>query len=116
MPIIRVSCLPGNHTELYLRKLHKAIVAAVVSISELGLKGEEDMTTLLSPDMMQYGLGSDIIVEIFGLFEKPARTARVRNRLAEVVGKVLKDLYPKARVECFVSPFRINQGFWSSTQ
>ena len=115
MPVIKVWCLPADQTEDDLRLLHQNIVAGVVSVPELGLKDETEMTCLFPPDMMQYGLGSEVIVEVTGLFEKPERTPAVRNRLAESIGGRVKRLYPKAMVEVFVYPFNQNiSGFWKA--
>ncbi|MBP9771965.1 MAG: hypothetical protein KBD16_03535 [Candidatus Pacebacteria bacterium] len=114
MPVIELWCLPAGQSEDDLRKLHKAVVAAVVAVRELGLKSQSDMTVLFPPDMMQYGLGEEIIVKIWGLFEKPERTEEVRQRLAEGVGSAVHTLYPRAKVECFVTTFDPNQGFWAS--
>jgi len=105
MPVIKIWCLPPNQTENKLNKLHNAIVSAVTSIKELGLKDEKDMTNLFVPDLMQYGLGSEIIVEITGLFESPERTPEVLNGLAGAVGRTVKLFYPEAKVECFVYSF-----------
>lgn len=114
MPIIKVWCLPAGQTEENLNRLHKAIVKAVVSVTELGLKNENEMTCLFVPDLMSYGLGDEVIVEIGSLYDKPERTEDVRNNLAKNVGRSVKNLYPKARVECFISTFNPKQGFWTS--
>ena len=114
MPVIKVWCLPSM-TEKQLQKLHKDIVGAVVSVEELGLKGEDDMTCLFPSDMMSYGLGSEIIIEVTGLFEKPERTYEVRNLLALFLGGAIAKRFPRARIECFIYPFNPKQGFWSSS-
>jgi phenylpyruvate tautomerase PptA (4-oxalocrotonate tautomerase family) len=111
MPVIKVWCLPPQ-TEAELNELHRHIVAAVVSVEELGLKDQNDMTCLFQPDMMHYGLGEEIIVEITGLFEKPERTEEVQRKLATRVGRVIDALFPKTLVECFVYSFAPSQGFW----
>ena len=114
MPIIKVWCLPNQSEEL-LRQLHQAIVAAAVSIPELKLKSEQDMTCLFPPDQMQYGLGSEIVIEVTGLFARRNRTPQIKKRLARKLGEVVKILYPDSKVECFVSTFNPRQdGFWSS--
>ncbi|MBU4216458.1 hypothetical protein L6270_01100 [Candidatus Parcubacteria bacterium] len=114
MPVIRVWCLPPSQSEKALNRLHRAIVKAVVSISELGLKDENDMTCLFVPDLMAYGLGEEIIVEIVGLLEKPGRNEMVRQRLARRVGKCIKKLYPGANVASSISTIGPNQGYWES--
>lgn len=105
MPVIKVWCLPPGQTERDFKELHQAIVAAVVSVEKLGLKDENDMTCLFPPDQMQYGLGSEIIVEVTGLLVKKERTASVKQTLAWKLGEAVHDLYPKAKVECFVTSF-----------
>lgn len=115
MPIIKIWCLPPQQTEQDLNRLHQAIVTAVVGVTELGLKDETEMTCLFVPDLMAYGLGDEIIVEITGLFEKPERTKEVLQRLAENVGKAVQKLYPETnKVECLVYSFNPKQGFWTS--
>ncbi len=114
MPVIKIWCLPANQTEKKLNKVHQSIVSAVVGIPELGLKDQNDMTCLFVPDLMSYGLGEEIIVEIGGLFEKPERTKEIRQQLAKNVGLGIKKLYPKAKIECFVSSFNPENGFWTS--
>ena len=75
------------------------------------------MTCLFPPDLMHYGLGSEIIVEVSGLFAKPERTVAVKQRLARSLGEAVKNLYPNAKVECFVSTFNQHKdGLWSSDQ
>lgn len=117
MPIIKVWCLPADQAEEDLNRLHKAIVAAVVSIRELGFTDESSMTVLFPPDLMSYGLGTEIIVEISGLFCKPERTQEVRNRLASSVGAAVYELYPDTnKVECLVSSHNPFDGLWTSSQ
>ena len=113
MPVIKVWCLPKS-TERKLNQVFEGIVKAVEGVPELELKGKRSMTVLFPPDMMKFGLGTEIIIEVTGLFKKPERTAKVRRRLAERLGKTLKEHFPKAIVECFVYPFDRNQGFWTN--
>lgn len=113
MPVIKVWCLP-KMSEKQLNELHRNIVDAVISVEKLGLKDENDMTCLFPPDMMSYGLGEEIIVEVTGLFEKPERTEEVRQLLATRLGREVHAMFPRATVECFVYPFRPALGFWRS--
>lgn len=112
MPIIKVWCLPQLE-EVELNGLHKDIVGAVTSVHEFGFKDENDMTCLFPSDMMKYGLGSEIIVEISGLFEKPERTPRVIELLAFRVGLAVAQHFPKAKIECLVYSFNPDHRFWS---
>lgn len=114
MPVIKVWCLPKTE-EVELNLLHQSIVCAVINIEEIGVKDEKDITCLFPPDMMSYGLGSEIIVEVTGLNERPERTEIVRQRLAESIGQAVKNQFSETDlVECFIFPFNPFQGFWSS--
>jgi hypothetical protein len=115
MPVIKVWCLP-KLSERKLNEVFKGIVSAVESVTELGLKGERSMTVLFPIDAMKYGLGSEIIVEVTGLFVKPERTDGARHRLAQAIGIVIKGQFPEAMVECFVYPFDPAQGFWTNSR
>jgi len=113
MPVIKVWCLP-KMTAVELNKLHKNIVTAVVSVKELGLSGEDDMTCVFPPsDMMYEGLGDKIIIEVTGLFKKPERTPMVQQQLAKVLSMTVFMMFPRALVECFVYPFNPIQKFYS---
>jgi hypothetical protein len=115
MPVIKVWCLPADRTEDDLRRLHQGIVAAVLSVPEPGLRSEHEMVCLFPPDLMQYGLGEEIVVEVTGLFEKPECTLEVRNQLAQSIGERVETLYPEAMVEVFVYPFNQDvSGFWKA--
>ncbi|HVV15446.1 MAG TPA: hypothetical protein VHD55_03555 [Candidatus Paceibacterota bacterium] len=99
-----------------LRELHKSVVAAAVSIKELGLKDENDFLTVFPVDMMEYGLGTEIMVQVSELWDKPERTPEVRNRLAQALGKAVKELFPGALVAARIDPpFSPKEhGFWAS--
>lgn len=113
MPVIKVWCLPKSK-EKKLNKLHKAIVDSVLSCSELKLKDEKDMTVLFPTDMMKYGLGTVIIVEV-SLFKKQERTIIVIQKLAKALGESVYQLFPDAKVECSIeSTDPKKEGFWTS--
>lgn len=117
MPIIKIWCLPPNQSEEKLNALHNNIVKAVTGIKELELKSEKDLTNLFVPDLMQYGLGTEIVIEITGLFLKLERTCEVRNRLAKAVGEAVKSLYPDTeKIECLIYSFNPADGFWTSAE
>jgi len=115
MPHITVSCLP-NLSEKKIRALHNKIVAAVVSIEELGLRGEDDMLNTFPPDMMKYGLGKEIMVHVAELWDKPERTPEVRNRLAQALGETVEAMFPPPVVVAvrLDPPFDPKQGFWTN--
>jgi len=114
MPIIKLWCLP-QQTEDQLNLLHQAIVKEVCSIKELGFRDENDMVVLFPPDMMSYGLGSEVFVEISGIFNAPEVTPEPLNRLAKNIGQMVSSKFPEAKVECFVNQVKPSAGFWTST-
>lgn len=116
-PMIKVWCLPPGQTEGNLNRLHREIVAAVLTVQELGFEDENGMICLFPPDLMFYGLGSEISIEItrLSLLGKPGRMGEICQRLARIVGSKVKELYPDARVECSsLSLDFSHRGFWSS--
>lgn len=111
MPVIKIWCLP-EVGEPKLNRLHQALVQAVKNIPEIGVTDEKDMTCLFPSDMMKYSLGTEIIIEVTGLYERPERTIEVRNRLAEeLVGAVQGQFPDTDLIECFINPFNPEQGF-----
>ena len=110
MPVVRVSCLPAGQTQRDLKMLYVTLVSGLMSVKELDLK-ESAITCLFPSDLMTYGLGDEIIIEIFGLFIKEERTDEVRNVLASRVAELVKRRYPESKVECFIMPFDPKQGF-----
>ena len=113
MIVIKVWCLPSGQSENDLNHLHKAIVKAVVSVSELCLRDENDMMCLFPADLMKYGLGEEIIIEIDGLPDVPRRNLTVCEKLAKCVGESVSDIYPKAKIECSAKEFNPSNGRWS---
>lgn len=111
MCVIKVWCLPHDLPQERYRELHRAVVGAVVSVKELGLKDESDMVTLFPADLMIYGLGTEIVIEVTELWEKPERTEEVRKRLTEGLVLAVKALFPDAAVMSYVSSFDLRQGF-----
>ena len=116
MIVIKVWCLPSDQSEGDLNRLHQAIVKAAVSIPELRLGDENDMVCLFPTDLMKYGLGEEIIVDINGLPYIPRKNATVCEQLARCVGESVSVLYPKARIECVVIRFSSSQGVWTSAK
>lgn len=111
MPVIKVWCLP-NIGESRLSLLHQELVRAVKSVEEIGVRTEKEMTCLFPSDMMKYGLGTAIVIEVTGLYEKPERTEEVRQRLAQELVKAVRGQFSDTDlIECFINPFNPSQGF-----
>ncbi len=116
MIVIKVWCLPPNQDEDVLNLLHQAIVKTVVSVSELGVKDENDMVCLFPTDLMKYGLGQEIVIEIDGLPDMPRKNTSIPVQLAESVGKSVSVLYPEAKIKCSVEEFNPSKAVWISTK
>ncbi len=71
------------------------------------------MTILFPQDMMSYGIGTVIIIEVT-LPKNLWRTVKIRRHLAESVVTILKEYFPKAVVQCMIHQFDLKQGFWMS--
>jgi len=112
MPII--SIIGDNLINL---DCHDKIAQAVAVISELEIT-TQDVTVIGVPSNgadKHSAYGKIVIAKIEDLFEKQERNEAVRQRLAEAVGQVLKNKYPKAKIEVFITSFNPNQGFWMHT-
>jgi len=109
---VKVYCLPASLSEVRLREIHRGIVNAMIDTRELQVRGEEDFITLFIPDMMQYGLGSEILVEI-DLNNDPELDRKSRNVIAERIGYVMVDALGNVKIQCRVYTFKEENGFWS---
>jgi hypothetical protein len=98
MLVIKTWCLPAGQSEGGLRILHKTIVNVVVSVPELGLKDQNDMVCLFPSDLMKYGLGEEIVIEVTDISEKPKYTKKAFQELKENIREAVSGLYPNARV------------------
>lgn len=112
---IKTWCLP-KLPQKKLNLLHQRIVDAVVRIPELGVKDENDMLNLFPADLMNYGLGTEIAVEINGLPEKPEFSEDVCKNLTRGVGLVVKGMFPKANVESEICQAGYSPSRWSSKE
>lgn len=96
----------------HLTRIRSEIKKAVASIEALHLR-EEHVTCFFLPT---YGPPEkDVIIFVDGLFEKPERDEAVRNALATAIQKVIfgKIIRDNGKVEVFINPFRLENGFCS---
>ncbi|MDD5547899.1 MAG: hypothetical protein PHN74_03365 [Candidatus Pacebacteria bacterium] len=113
MPIVFVYGVPSNEEPRALKNLLGDIQETVAGVQELRLK-KEDVIVFFPKDLVEEGLGEEIIIFVKGLYEKPERTDGVLKNLAKVLGKKVKEFhYPNSLVEVLVesmNPFRV----WTS--
>ncbi len=121
MILIKFWCLPAEQSEKQLNQIHRAIVEVAVTFRSLGIKREKVVCLSLS-GLVSYNLDQKIIIEVSGLrdseasglYRKPEQIKDEKQRLAKSIGRFVKNLYPEARVECFISTLDPEQGFWIS--
>lgn len=114
MPILNVQGIPGTIMPTKLNDILKGLQSAVAGVEELGLINEQ-VTVFFPPDLLQDGLGEEIIIEIKGLFGKTEHTNEVRNKLCAKVGQVAKTFFPEAFVEVIIDvPYNAEWGYWKS--
>ena len=113
-PAIKVWCLPTLPEET-LNRLHEDIVAAAVSVKKLELKDEGDLFVLCPADMMQYGLGIEILIEYNDTVIGWRRNGDELDELAAKLGNAVKKHIPTAFIQCQVNR-GTGQHFWTSEQ
>lgn len=94
--MVKVWCLP-RQTEEQIRVLHQALVEAVVKL-DIGIKGEDDMIFLFPQDMMEYGLGSEIEVEVSHFSLRGAYELQKRA-LEATLKMILQQRFPSAHIQ-----------------
>jgi hypothetical protein len=111
MLTVKVYNLPQTRED-ELMELHKAIVDSVRSIPQLGIEDQGQMMTLFPKDMMYFGSGTTILVEITGL----NNVLFVYNdAIAKNVGEAISSQFITAQVVCSVSCFTYNEGgYWQN--
>jgi hypothetical protein len=89
------------------------IDTVVYSVAELKIE-TSDVSVFYPKDWMPKGLGEELIIFVDGLFDKPERTEKVRNRLADAITQTAHEFFPQTGlIECFIRPFNEKQGFCS---
>ena len=126
MPVIFVYGIPSSVTDpgnfvqrRSLMLLMDQIKREVSGTVEFNIS-YNDVTVFFPTDLVQEGLGEEVMVFVRGLFDKPQRTAHVRCRLAEAIvdcctGILAPVLMNLAKVECFIEPYNPMGGFASKT-
>jgi len=100
MLVIKTWCLPEMKEE-QLQKLFQTILANVMNIPQLRVESERDMLCLFPSDMMKYGLGQEILVEVTGF--PGSLELSWRTTLSSNLRGILHRFLPKARIILFVN-------------
>jgi hypothetical protein len=100
--IIKVWCLPKTE-EQALRELHKAIFDKAKLIDHFGIASEDDVVNLFPVDMMAYGLGSEIVVEIAEVPPTAPRFTTSHNSLVRNLAEVIQEKFPDANIHASIN-------------
>lgn len=100
MLAIKVFGLPRLQEPEY-KRLHTDLVAATMSIESFGVKDELDMMVWFPPDLMTYGLGYDLWVELTEA-GRP-QPAEIQHRLYVLMVEALRKAVPKVINIAFVA-------------
>jgi|AP95_1055475.scaffolds.fasta_scaffold17910_3 hypothetical protein len=115
---VKVWCLPRDSGEEALQKLFQDILQSLIDFGDIGVHDKDDAIIMFPADLMDWGLGIDIRMEVLGLpDEQKLRLLQYLNILAEKVGGVVSAHLPDATVDCIVtSPYNDQSGFWTSRE
>jgi hypothetical protein len=111
MPMILVYGTPEGIGQDRLKTICDKIIKRVCGIKQLNI-GIDGVSVFFPKDHLKIGLGEEIIIFVDCLTDKPERTDRLRNELAAELVNLASDEFPEAKlVECFIRPFRMENGF-----
>jgi hypothetical protein len=118
MPIVTVSGIPAETPNL--QELRAAIRRAIANVEELGLT-EKQVTVFFPTDLLPSDT-CELVAIVCGLFKRPERTQKVRQRVANTVGYeirnfAMRNAIPYLLIEVLLTPpFIQENGFWSLAQ
>ncbi|MFA5052947.1 MAG: hypothetical protein WC565_02740 [Parcubacteria group bacterium] len=105
MLTVRVWCSLKS-SKVQLKYLFGAITSVCTSLSALGVANEDEMLCLFSANLMEFGLGETILVEI-----TLQGKAEICHQLARMIGKAVKRLYSESKVSVIFSEA---EEYWNS--
>lgn len=83
-----------------IKEIFDNIVCVVVDAKLYGVVNQSNFIVLFPPDLMRYGLGSEIHIEVSNLNAKDIR--ETRSRLHNYLVECLRYFFPDAHVQCDV--------------
>ncbi len=111
---IKVWCLPQMEpaacTDLFKKIV--ATVAGIKGMAQAGYTDEKTVLVLFPADMMSYGLGSEILIEVRGLANIRTIDNTTRLMLCEKLGLLLHREFQTAHVVCNIIPTVENEVTW----
>ncbi|MDB5190392.1 MAG: hypothetical protein JWN49_718 [Parcubacteria group bacterium] len=118
-PTATVMGLPNNLSESRLREIHDETVSAFARIPGTGVANECNLLTFFPSDMLQYGLGDEIHIEVtlpmFSSDQVKATRGRITcQRLSDELSNVFFRLFPDAYNQVHVTPLNSMSGTTSA--
>lgn len=92
MPIVKIYGVPPATSTRQTRTLKvccDSLRAGIADVEELHIVPEQ-VSVFFPADLLEDGLGEEIIVEVIGLFLKPERTPEIRQQIAVIVANRIK--------------------------
>ncbi len=112
-PVVKVYLLPITWSELAYRDCFDKILAAAKGLPGLQVETSNDLIVLFPKDLMQMGLGTEVLVEVDIPTNYRVGPGKDEAQVAKAFGEVLHELLPGAHVQCKVYRFDIG-GLWTS--
>ncbi len=115
MLVIKVWCLP-KAPEKRLFELSKGFDRILAGFAKKLGFNKNRKCYLFPADMMETGLGEEILIEVSGLSQRP-RTSKVLDDLQVFATELAVEVtrfYPKARVVSRLEPYDPDQVTWSN--
>ncbi len=86
MPVLVIYGMPSSVKQEHLERVVSKLQVEVAASLELE---PSEVSVFMPADLMQKGLGEELICIVQGLFERPERTNEVRWRMAAVIRECL---------------------------
>lgn len=99
MPMLVVHGVPSTVSQEELEVFVFSLQRSVSNIKALGVDSSE-VSVFLPSDLVQLGLGEELICVVEGLFQKPERTTQVRQLLAVSIRDCLAEFARNHMLNC----------------
>lgn len=108
MPVLIIHGVDPKIPKTELVSLIGALQGAIASIGPLDLR-QNQTTVWFPPDLVDDGLGDEIIIFVKGLYQRPERTSEVFDRLKLAIIEEVRKSFPQVLlVEVFIEPINEN--------
>ncbi len=100
--VIKIWCLKEKD-EKSLRKIHHEVVKALKPLRHIRVRSEREILVLFPPDLMSYGLGEEIFIEVKFIQELTEEKQVIFDSVSFAIEDLFEKLYEhRVRVACVV--------------